>query len=257
MKVIILAGGLGTRISEETHLRPKPMIEIGGKPLLWHIMKHYSHYGFNEFIVCGGYKCHIIKEYFANYYLRSNDISIDLRHEKPVVEIQSCDHEPWRITIIDSGSETQTAGRLLYASRYITGDTFCLTYGDGLSDVDMEQLVKFHHKTKKLATLTAVNPPGRYGALALNEWEVKAFSEKTDNVDAWINGGFFVMSRDIFRYIESNQSTLESDVLPKLAKDNQLGCYKHNGFWKAMDTLRDMRQLENLWAEGAPWKIWS
>lgn len=256
MKVVILAGGFGTRLSEETDLRPKPMIEIGGKPILWHIMKIYSHFGYNEFIVCLGYKGYIIKEYFANYYLHQTDVTVDLKNNK--IKYHKSKAEPWQITLIDTGLNTMTGGRILRIKDYVKDSTFLLTYGDGVGDVDIRDLVKFHKKSKKYATVTAVQPSGRFGALALaKDNSVIHFQEKPKGDKAWINGGFFVLEPEIFKYIKNDSTIWEREPLEKLAKDNQLIAYKHSGFWKPMDTLRDKKELEDFWNSGnAPWKLW-
>ena len=257
MKVIILAGGLGTRLSEETDLKPKPMVEIGGRPILWHIMKIYSHYGFNEFIICCGYKGYLIKEYFANYFLHQADVTIDLG--KNELKIHSSHAEPWKITLVDTGINTMTGGRIKRVQEYTGNDTFLLTYGDGVSDVNLNDLLSFHKKEKKLATLTAVQTSGKFGALSLNESNgVNSFMEKPKGDGSWINGGFFVLEPDIFNYITEGDSTIwERTPLENLAKDNQLIAYKYDGFWRPMDTLRDKIELETMWQNGtAPWNTW-
>jgi len=255
MKVVILAGGFGTRITEESQYKPKPMIEIGEYPLLWHIMKLYSHYGFNDFIILLGYKGYVIKEYFANYFLHNSDVTIDLKNNS--LEINQANVEPWKITLVDTGIDTLTGGRIKKAQKYIQNETFMLTYGDGIGDINIPELIKFHKEHKKLATITAVQPSGRFGALNLNDKnDVIQFQEKPKGDDAWINGGFFVLEPGIFDYIESDV-LWEKQPIDKLAKDNQLSAYKHNGFWKPMDTLRDKQELENLWQNNnALWKIW-
>lgn len=257
MKVAILAGGFGTRLSEETDVRPKPMVEIGGKPILWHIMKHYSHYGHNEFIILLGYKGYYIKEYFANYFLHQSDVTIDIKNNK--MEIHNNTSEPWKVTLVDTGLDTMTGGRVKRAQKYLESDTFLLTYGDGVSDVDLAKLVDFHKKNNKTMTLTSVQPEGRFGALELEGDLIKKFAEKPKGDGAWINGGFFVCEPKIFDYIKEGDSTiLERSPLEALAKNNELVAYKHEGFWKPMDTLRDKVQLEQLWADKkAPWKVWS
>lgn len=256
MKVAILAGGYGTRISEETDLRPKPMIEIGGKPILWHIMKHYSFYGHNDFVILLGYKGYYIKEYFANYFLHQSDITIDISNNK--MEIHNNNSEPWKVTLVDTGLETMTGGRVKRAEKYLKGAPFMLTYGDGLSDVNLNELEAFHKKSGKLMTLTTVQPEGRFGALDLDGTAVKRFAEKPKGDGSWINGGFFVCEPKVFDYITEGDATiLERTPLENLAKDNQLVAYKHEKFWKPMDTLRDKNQLEQLWSEKtAPWKVW-
>jgi glucose-1-phosphate cytidylyltransferase len=254
MKTVILAGGYGTRISEETHLKPKPMIEIGGKPIIWHIMKLYSKYNLNDFVICLGYKGYLIKEYFANYFLHMSDVTIDIKNNK--LEIHQINSEPWKITLIDTGDDTMTGGRVKRIKKYIDG-TFCLTYGDGLSDIDIFKLLEFHKKTGLLATITAVQPPGRYGALQLNGNNVSKFQEKPPGDSNMINGGFFVLEPGIFDYIKDDSTIFEREPLENLTKDNQLAAYRHNGFWQPMDTLRDKNTLEELWSsKNAPWKVW-
>lgn len=256
MKAVILAGGLGTRISEETSLRPKPMIEIGGKPILWHIMKIYSSHGINDFIVCCGYKGYIIKEYFANYFLHMSDVSFDLQDNKMQVHYRNS--EPWRVTLIDTGENTLTGGRLKRVKNYIKDeDAFCFTYGDGLSDINISELLDFHKSHGKLATITAVQPPGRYGALHFDDKTVLGFCEKPSGDGGWINGGFFVLSPKCIDYIQDDLVSWEDQPLIKLAKDNQLMAFEHSGFWQPMDTLREKNLLENLWSTGkAPWASW-
>jgi glucose-1-phosphate cytidylyltransferase len=255
MKVVILAGGLGTRISEESHLKPKPMIEIGGSPILWHIMKIYSHYGINDFVICLGYKGYVIKEYFANYFLHMSDVTFDMdTHE---MQVHHRHAEPWKVTVIDTGKDTLTGGRLKRARDYVGDETFCFTYGDGVTDLDIGKLVAFHRSHGKHATVTAIQPPGRYGALNLKDSVVQNFQEKPAGDGAWINGGFFVLEPAVFDYIEDDQTGWESAPLQKLAEDEQLRAYQHSGFWRAMDTLRDKTQLEELWATKAPWKVWT
>jgi glucose-1-phosphate cytidylyltransferase len=257
MKVVILAGGLGTRLSEETELKPKPMVEIGGKPILWHIMKIYSHYGFNEFVICCGYKGYLIKEYFANYFLHQADITIDLTQNK--LDIHQSNVEPWKITLIDTGQNTMTGGRIKRIQSYVNNETFMLTYGDGVSNVNIKELVEFHKKNKKTATLTTVQPSGKFGALEINNTnQVTSFQEKPKGDGAWINGGFFVLEPEIFKYINEGDSTIwERKPMESLSKENQLMAFHHNGFWRPMDTLRDKMDLEDLWnTENAPWKLW-
>ena len=257
MKVVILAGGMGTRISEESYLKPKPMIEIGGMPILWHIMKDYSLFGFNEFILCLGYKGYMIKEYFANYFLHQSDVTIDVKMNK--IKVHKSTSEPWQVTLVDTGLTTMTGGRLQKVRPYIGNETFMLTYGDGVSDIDIKELVKFHKSNKRYATLTAVQPVGKFGAMEINNKnKVISFREKPRGDGSWINGGFFVLEPDVFDYIKKGDDTIwEKEPLEDLAKDNQLTAYKHNGFWQCMDTLRDRTQLEELWAQGnAPWKLW-
>lgn len=256
MKAVILAGGLGTRISEETHLKPKPMVEIGGKPILWHILKIYSSYGINEFIICCGYKGYVIKEYFANYFLHMSDVSFHMRHNS--MEVHQKKAEPWEITLIDTGELTMTGGRLKRVRDYLESETFCFTYGDGLSDIDISALID-HHKAKgKLATVTAVRPPGRYGALDIGEdCSVGGFKEKPRGDGAWINGGFFVLEPEVIDRIDGDSTSWEQEPLTALAHEAQLTAFQHSGFWQPMDTLRDRNELENLWAkQQAPWKVW-
>ncbi|HLD77371.1 MAG TPA: glucose-1-phosphate cytidylyltransferase [Rickettsiales bacterium] len=249
MKAVILAGGLGTRLSEETIMRPKPMVEIGGKPILWHIMKIYSYYGINEFIICLGYKGYMIKEYFANYYRHMSDITIDLL--KNTQEIHNSYAEKWKITLIDTGEETMTGGRIKRIHDYVKNEeAFCLTYGDGVANVDISKLIEFHKSHKKLATLTSVTPPGRFGALRVNNNIIEGFQEKPAGDGALINGGFFVLSPKVIEYIDSDKTTFEQEPLRNLAKDNQLMAFSHDGFWQPMDTLRDKNYLEELWSSG-------
>ncbi|MBS3955562.1 MAG: glucose-1-phosphate cytidylyltransferase [Methylomicrobium sp.] len=255
MKLVILAGGLGTRISEESHLKPKPMIEIGGKPVLWHLMKIYSHYGINEFVICLGYKGYIIKEYFANYFLHMSDVTFDMEHNS--MEVHEKSAEPWRVTLIDTGTDTLTGGRLKRVKDYIGDESFCFTYGDGLADVNIKTLIQFHRDQGKAATLTAIQPPGRYGALSINDNAVLHFQEKPAGDGAWVNGGFFVLEPSVLDYIEGDLVSWESQPLQKLASENQLAAYLHQGFWLAMDTLRDKTQLEELWSRNPPWRVWS
>lgn len=255
MKAVILAGGLGTRLAEETHLKPKPMVEIGGKPILWHILKTYSHYGINEFVICCGYKGYVIKEYFANYFLHTSDVTfhMDLNH----MEIHRRSAEPWKITLVDTGEATLTGGRLARVRDFL-GETFCFTYGDGLADVNITALVEYHRRQGRQATLTAVQPPGRYGSLGLEGDLVHQFQEKPDGDGSWINGGYFVLEPSVIDLIDGDQCTWEETPLMRLAESSELSAYKHRGFWQPMDTLRDRRKLEELWAAGqAPWKVWS
>jgi glucose-1-phosphate cytidylyltransferase len=256
MKVVILAGGLGTRISEETHLKPKPMIEIGNSPILWHIMKSYSAHGVNDFVICCGYKGYIIKEYFANYFLHMSDVTFDMASNQMQVHSQKA--EPWKVTLVDTGEDTLTGGRLKRVSDYIKDeDAFCFTYGDGVSDVDIGALIDFHHQHGKLATVTAVQPPGRYGAFTLQGQQVTAFTEKPRGDGGLINGGFFVLSPKCLDLITGDQSSWEGEPLAQLAADGQLMAFEHDGFWQPMDTLRDKNHLEQLWQSGnAPWKTW-
>jgi len=256
MKAVILAGGLGTRISEESHLRPKPMIEIGGRPILWHIMKLFSHHGFNDFIVCLGYRGYMVKEYFANYVLHNADLTVDLGRGS--VEYHATNSEPWRVTLVDTGPDTMTGGRLKRVARYLDADEpFFLTYGDGVSDVDLSALAAFHKAHGKEATVTAVAPPGRYGALDIVDGRVERFIEKPPGDNGLINGGFFVLQPRVVSRIAGDETPFESEPLEALARDGQLMARHHDGFWAAMDTLRDKNQLEALWASGAaPWRVW-
>ena len=256
MKAVILAGGLGTRISEETHLKPKPMIEIGGKPILWHIMKLYSAHGINDFVVCCGYKGYVIKEYFANYFLHMSDVTFDMVDNE--MQVHQRKAEPWRVTLVDTGEETLTGGRLKRVSDYVKDEeAFCFTYGDGVADVNVTSLINFHKKHGKLATVTAVQPPGRYGALNMQDSLVKGFTEKPKGDGGWINGGFFVLSPKCMRYIQDDRSSWEGEPLRRLANDVELMAFEHAGFWQPMDTLREKNMLEDLWQSGkAPWKVW-
>ena len=256
MKAVILAGGLGTRISEESHLKPKPMIEIGGKPILWHIMKIYSAHGINEFVVCLGYKGYLIKEYFANYFLHMSDVTFDMVEN--TVEVHHKKAEPWRVTLIDTGEETATGGRLKRVAKYLDPcEPFCFTYGDGVADIDLAAEVAFHNQNGKLATVCAVLPPGRYGALLRDGNKVLGFQEKPPGDGTWINGGFFVLHPDVLNYINGDTSSWEGGVLVNLAQDGQLAAFEHSGFWRPMDTLRDKTYLEELWnTHKAPWKVW-
>lgn len=255
MKAVILAGGFGTRISEESHLRPKPMVEIGEKPILWHIMKIYSAYGINEFIICCGYKGYMIKEYFANYFLHMSDVTLDMQSNEMQVHQEHA--EPWKVTLVSTGLNTMTGGRLLRVKEYIGNETFCFTYGDGVADININQLVSFHKKQKTLATLTAVQVPGRFGALAIEDSHVKQFNEKPKGDGTWINGGYFVLEPGVIDFIEDDETVWEKGPLEKLSRENNLSVYQHTGFWAAMDTLRERRYLENLWQSGqAPWKRW-
>jgi glucose-1-phosphate cytidylyltransferase len=256
MKAVILAGGLGTRLAEETVLRPKPMIEIGGKPILWHIMKIYASHGVNDFIVCLGYKGYMIKEYFANYFLHGSDVTFDLA--KNTTEIHHNSAEPWRVTLIDTGEETQTGGRLKRVARHLDSEDFCMTYGDGVADVDVTALIDEHRASGRLATVTAVQPPGRFGSLEMDGAQVRGFREKPPGDGGWINGGFFVLSPRVIDHIAGDGTLWEREPMERLAADNQLGAFKHDGFWRPMDTLRDKTALEDLWASGkAPWKVWA
>lgn len=257
MKVVILAGGFGTRISEESHLKPKPMIGIGDKPILWHIMKEYSKYGFDEFIIALGYKAYIIKEYFADYFLHTSDVTFDLAKNKMIVHDNFS--EPWKVTLVDTGLNTMTGSRIKKLKKYIGDEPFMLTYGDGVSNVNIKELVDFHEKHKKIATITAVNVGQRFGVLVTdNENNVKAFREKRESDGSWINGGYMVLNPEVFAYIpDGEEIVFEQEPLENLSKDNQLVAYKHRGFWQCMDTQRDKMQLEELWQSGnAPWKVW-
>ncbi|MFA7242621.1 MAG: glucose-1-phosphate cytidylyltransferase [Sulfuricellaceae bacterium] len=255
MKAVILAGGLGTRISEETQLKPKPMIAVGGKPLLWHIMKIYSSFGVNDFVVCLGYKGYLIKEYFANYYLHMSDVTFDMANN--AMEIHQNSAEPWRVTLVDTGEQAMTGGRLKRVGRYLGNEDFCFTYGDGVANVNIGKLIAFHKKHGKLATVTAVQPPGRYGALAMEGKTVRGFLEKPQGDGGWINGGFFVLSPKVLDYIADDASSWEMEPMRQLSAEGNLQAYMHKGFWQPMDTLREKNLLEELWSSGkAPWKMW-
>jgi glucose-1-phosphate cytidylyltransferase len=255
MKAVLLAGGLGTRLSEETHLKPKPMVEIGGRPILWHIMKTYSAHGVNEFIICAGYRSYVIKEYFANYFLHMSDVTFDMVNN--TMEVHNRRAEPWKVTIVDTGEETMTGGRLKRVRDFIGGETFCFTYGDGVGDVDITAELAFHRKHGKIPTMAAVQPPGRYGALKMDGDLIAQFQEKPDGDGAWINGGFFVLEPKAIDYVSGDSMPFERDPLENLAKDKELAAYRHRGFWRPMDTLRDKMQLEEMWESGnAPWKVW-
>jgi len=256
MKAVILAGGTGTRISEETHLKPKPMIEIGGKPLLWHIMKTYSHHGIDDFIICCGYRGYVIKEYFANYFLHSSDVTFDMVHNS--MEVHQRHAEPWRVTLVDTGESTMTGGRLKRVREYLAGEAaFAFTYGDGVADVDITALLAYHRAQGRLATVTATLPPGRFGALVIRDGAVRSFQEKPLGDGGLINGGFFVLSPKVIDLIAGDQTIWERDPLERLAASGQLAAYQHQGFWQPMDTLRDKLHLEELWTSGkAPWKVW-
>ncbi|MBI5700632.1 glucose-1-phosphate cytidylyltransferase [Candidatus Saganbacteria bacterium] len=258
MKVMILAGGLGTRIGEESSLKPKPMLEIGDKPILWHIMKLYSHFGFNDFVVCLGYKGYQIKEYFANYFLHESDVTFDFSSGSQKTIIQTNTAEPWRVTLVDTGIETSTAGRIKRAGKYLDNKAFMLTYGDGVGDIDIKALVNFHKTHGKLATVTAVRPIGRFGALNIkDDNRVYKFQEKAEGNTSWINGGFFVLEPKVLDYIKDEIIPFEEDTVRNITKDGQLMSYKHTGFWQPMDTLREKKILESLWDSGkAPWKVW-
>ncbi len=257
MKCVILAGGLGTRLSEETHLKPKPMVAVGGKPILWHIMKLYSAHGIHDFIICCGYMGYVIKEYFANYFLHMSDVTFDMANN--CMHVHECHTEPWRVTLVDTGEETLTGGRLKRVAAYLAGEeAFCFTYGDGVADVDITALVAFHRAHGKLATVTAVQPPGRYGALKMKSNAVIGFAEKPPGDGAWINGGFFVLSPRVLELIAGDTTAWEAEPLSELARRGELMAYRHRGFWHAMDTLRDKNYLEELWRSGqAPWKVWA
>lgn len=256
MKVVLLAGGLGTRISEESHLKPKPMIEIGGKPILWHIMKMYAHHGLNDFIVCCGYKGYVIKEFFSNYFLHNSDVTFDLKENK--MQIHNSTSEPWKVTLVDTGEHTMTGGRLKRIEKFIDEDDFCMTYGDGVSDVNIRELLNFHKAHGKMATLTATQPPGRFGVLEITDkTKINSFHEKPSGDGNWINGGFFVLNKKVFQYVKDDQTVWEKEPLEVLAKTDQLQSFFHKGFWQPMDTLRDKNHLEELWSKGkAPWRQW-
>jgi glucose-1-phosphate cytidylyltransferase len=257
MKVVILAGGFGTRISEESHLKPKPMIEIGDQPILWHIMKSYSHYGFNEFVICCGYKGHAIKEYFANYYLHRSDITFDFSRDN-AIEVHRKTAEPWVVSVVDTGLNTMTGGRVRRIQDYVGNDTFMLTYGDGVCDINLQELLAFHRRQGKMATLTAIQPGGRFGTLEIDDdMKVNRFAEKHKEDGGWINGGFMVLEPAIFDYLDGDSTVLEREPLEKLSRKGQLSAYKYSGFWQCMDTLRDKLLLEDLLAKNiAPWKVW-
>ncbi|PCH54301.1 MAG: glucose-1-phosphate cytidylyltransferase [Flavobacteriaceae bacterium] len=255
MKAVILAGGLGTRISEETHLKPKPMIEIGGKPILWHIMKIYSAHGINDFIICLGYKGYLIKEYFANYFLHTSDVTFDMNDNS--MQIHQNTAEPWKVTLVDTGENSMTGGRLKRVADYIGDEDFCFTYGDGVSDVNISELISFHKEQGNQATVTAVQPPGRFGSLDVSGYKIIDFEEKPHGDGSWINGGYFVLSPKVLDRIEGDQTSWEQEPLKSLALDGQLAAYRHAGFWQPMDTQRDKALLEELWkSEAAPWKVW-
>lgn len=254
-KAVILAGGLGTRLAEETTIKPKPMVEIGSMPILWHIMKIYSAHGINEFIICLGYKGYVIKEYFANYFLHQSDVTFDLAKNEMQVHQNSA--EPWRVTLLDTGNETMTGGRLKRIREHLGDDDFCFTYGDGLADIDIRALIEFHRHQGRLATVSATRPPGRFGSLEIDQDRVTAFREKPIDAGGWINGGFFVISPKCLEYIAGDQTTWEKEPLERLSGEGQLAVYKHHGFWQPMDTLREKHQLDALWSHGdAPWKVW-
>ena len=255
MKAVILAGGFGTRISEETQFKPKPMIEVGGMPLLWHIMKGYSTYNINDFVICCGYKGYMIKEYFANYFLHMSDVTFDIKNNK--MNVHKKFGESWNVTLVDTGIDTQTGGRLKKIEEYLDDETFCFTYGDGISDIQIDQLVRFHNDNKTIATVTAVQPSARFGALDIRENKVISFKEKPPGDGNWINGGYFVLEPSVFDYLGDNSTVWEEEPVENLTRDGQLSTYKHSGFWQSLDTLRDKNKLEELWSKGnAPWKIW-
>jgi len=255
MKAIILAGGVGTRVSEETHIKPKPMIDIGGMPILWHIMKIYSAYGINDFVICCGYKGYVIKEYFANYFLHMSDVTFDIKNNKMSVHRKFA--EPWNVTLVDTGVNTMTGGRLRRVKEYVDEKTFCFTYGDGVANIQIDRLIRFHNECKTIATVTAVQPPARFGALVVKQDKVISFKEKPLVDGNWINGGYFVLEPSVFDYLKDDSTVWENEPLEELAREGQLSAYKHSGFWQPLDTLRDKNKLEDLWSKGtAPWKIW-
>lgn len=257
MKAVILAGGFGTRISEESGVRPKPMVEIGGRPILWHILKIYSAYGINDFVICLGYKGHVIKDYFAGYYLHTANVTFDMRNNE--MHVHKNGAEPWRVTLIDTGEATMTGGRLKRVREYVGNETFCMTYGDGVSNVNIKSLLQFHRDNGALATLTAAQPPGRFGAFSLQHGQnrIETFKEKPEGDGAWVNSGFFVLEPGVFEYIEGDKTVWEHEPLERLAGDGMLAAYRHQGFWQPMDSLRDKNVLEALWASGSPpWKVW-
>ncbi len=256
MKVVILAGGFGTRISEESHLRPKPMVEVGGMPVLWHVMKYYSSFGLNEFIICAGYKQNVIKEWFADYYINHSDVTFDFV-KKEKITVHATESDPWRVTVVDTGLNTMTGGRIKRIGRYLDDEPFCMTYGDGVSNVDIAKELEFHKKHGKLATLTAVHPDSRFGVLDIQSNQIMAFREKSDADVGWINGGFMILDPKVLDYIEGDSTVFERDPLEKLVADGQLMAFRHRGFWQCMDTLRDKERLEGLWnSKKAPWKRW-
>ena len=256
MKAVILAGGLGTRIAEETAVRPKPMVEVGGKPILWHILKHYSHHGIHDFIICLGYKGYLIKEYFANYFLHTSDVTFDLANNRMEVHHRHC--EPWKVTLVETGEHTQTGGRLKRVREYLGGETFCFTYGDGVSDVDLDELIKTHRAHRRLATVTAVQPPGRFGALDVNGSRITRFKEKPNGDRGWISGGFFVVEPRALDHVQDDSTVWEKGPMERLAVEGQMTAYPHTGFWHPMDTLRDKMRLDEMWTSGeAPWKVWA
>ncbi|MDA8333831.1 MAG: glucose-1-phosphate cytidylyltransferase [Peptococcaceae bacterium] len=256
MKAVILAGGMGTRISEESHLRPKPMIEIGGRPILWHVMKIYSHYGINDFIICLGYKGYMIKEYFANYFLHQSDVTLDIAENR--MHVHNNHSEPWRVTLVDTGEKTMTGGRLKRIRSYVGSESFCFTYGDGVGNVNIAELISFHKKQGTWATLTAVQPPGRFGAVELSQDLIIYFQEKPRGDGGWINGGFFVLEPEVFPLIDNDDTIWEREPLQELAARHQLSAFRHTGFWQPMDTMRDKQKLEELWmTDNATWRVWS
>ncbi len=256
MKAVILAGGLGTRLAEETTARPKPMVEVGGRPVLWHILKTYSHHGINDFVICLGYRGYVIKEYFANYFLHMSDVTFDLAQNRMEVCHRHC--EPWRVTLVDTGEHTQTGGRLRRVREYVEGERFCFTYGDGLSDVDIGAQLRFHEQQGRQATVTAVQPAGRFGALDVQDQRITRFEEKPQGDGSWVNGGFFVLEPEVLQHIAGDDTVWEREPMEALARDGQLSAYTHRGFWQPMDTLRDKTKLDELWQSGqAPWKVWT
>jgi glucose-1-phosphate cytidylyltransferase len=255
LKTVILAGGLGTRLSEETTIRPKPMVELGGRPILWHIMKLYGHFGINDFVICLGYKGYTIKEYFANYFLHNSDVTINLRNNE--LQVHQNSSEPWTVTLVDTGDDTATGGRLRRVRQHVDNDTFCFTYGDGLADVDIAALIAFHQQQKTHATLTAVQPPGRFGVIDIDEDKIRDFTEKPPGDGSWINGGFFVLEPEVFDLIDSDATSWERGPMETLARSGQLSAFRHGGFFHPMDTMRDKIYLEELWSSGrAPWNVW-
>lgn len=257
MKVVLLAGGFGTRISEESHLKPKPMVEIGDKPILWHIMKYFSYYGHNEFIICAGYKQHVIKEWFADYYLHNSDITFDFTGSSNDMIVHNNVAEPWKVTIVDTGLNTMTGGRIKRVKEYLGKEPFFMTYGDGVSDVNLDELLAFHKNHNSLCTITAIQPEGRFGVLEINDDFVEVFREKSQNDMGWVNAGFMVIEPKVLDYIAGDEIMFEREPLEQLTLERKLTCYKHNGFWQCMDTLRDKQKLDRLWEqEKAPWKVW-
>jgi len=256
MRAVILAGGFGTRISEESHLKPKPMVEIGGKPILWHVMKIYSAHGINDFIICLGYKGYVIKEYFANYSLHMSDVTFDISGN--TMEVHQNSAEPWKVTLVDTGENTMTGGRLKRVKQYLGDEAFCMTYGDGVADVDITELVAFHKRQDRLATLTAIQPAGRFGAINIDKQEIVSFEEKRQGSHGWINGGYFVLNPQVIDYIEGDHTVWEKDVMERLAREGRLAAFLHTGFWHCMDNLRDKNYLDEVWNSGhVPWKVWT